>query len=522
MPRNNGIYTAPPSNWNPATDGLPADPESWNDLLADIAAALSQSVSKDGQTQITGDMNWGGNRITNLGQPAAAGDALRNSMITKGADIASAATINIPVDGILFDVTGDATISTITGGFSGKFAFLRFSDALVIEHSSNLILPGASDYRTTAGELVLVVRNGTTWQMFASGSAYQIGDFLDTLRTMDDKWLRRNGALYEVSNYPVLASLLPPLPDGVVWSREDLGAPVIAKKFTQAGNRTIAISVESSDTIVLESDDGQAWAPVATIENFSANDICFDLEIFIMCGLISDTGDSVVSISPDGETWSSPSVISSSLVSANSVASDGSIIVVVGNQGKIFTSPDGTNWTERTSGISGNLLFVDFINGVFIATGNQGTILTSSDGLSWIKRREVPAEGALLGAAYFGGVYVAVGVSGVITTSSNLSSWSLRSSGASVNINSVAGNERGFIAVGANGTVRISDTSAVSWAASAVGSTEALRDVVIDLSNPSKYYVAGLSGEALVGLRTLPTQFRVPDDNPEYGWIKAL
>lgn len=76
MPRNNGIYTAPPSNWNPATDGQPADPESWNDLLADLSAAISQSVSKDGQTQITGDMNWGGNRITNLGEPQNATDAL--------------------------------------------------------------------------------------------------------------------------------------------------------------------------------------------------------------------------------------------------------------------------------------------------------------------------------------------------------------------------------------------------------------------------------------------------------------
>src|SRR5690554_5317585 len=107
MPRNgSGGYLPPQNSWNPAINGQQALPNDWMAILDDVTTALTQSLSADGQTPITGVLNFQGNRISNVGAPTGSGDALRWEQMTKGLDIASATTITIPVEGMLFDVTG--------------------------------------------------------------------------------------------------------------------------------------------------------------------------------------------------------------------------------------------------------------------------------------------------------------------------------------------------------------------------------------------------------------------------------
>jgi len=60
--------------------------------------------------------------------------------------------------------------------------------------------------------------------------------------------------------------------------------------------------------------------------------------------------------------------------------------VTVGESGTILTSPDGTTWTERTSGTPEYLIGVTYGNGLFVTVGYLGTIFTSTDGTSWTKR----------------------------------------------------------------------------------------------------------------------------------------
>jgi photosystem II stability/assembly factor-like uncharacterized protein len=51
--------------------------------------------------------------------------------------------------------------------------------------------------------------------------------------------------------------------------------------------------------------------------------------------------------------------------------------VVVGDNGTIFTSPDGMNWTQQTPPIRLNLFGVTYGSGRFVAVGAFGTLLTS-------------------------------------------------------------------------------------------------------------------------------------------------
>ncbi len=158
MPRNgSGGYLPPQNSWNPAINGQQALPNDWQAILDDIAATLQASLAADGQTPVNGVMNFQNNRISNVGAPTGSGDALRWEQLTKGPDIPSASTIAIPVEGMLFDVTGTTTITSIQDRFPGRTAYLRFADAVQIVNSANLKVPTGSDRTTSAGDVICVV-----------------------------------------------------------------------------------------------------------------------------------------------------------------------------------------------------------------------------------------------------------------------------------------------------------------------------------------------------------------------------
>lgn len=82
MPRQgNGTYLLPQPAFVPGTT-IASSPV--NSDFSDIAAAISQSISKDGQTVYTGDQPMGGNKLTNLGPGQAAGDSVNLGQVADG------------------------------------------------------------------------------------------------------------------------------------------------------------------------------------------------------------------------------------------------------------------------------------------------------------------------------------------------------------------------------------------------------------------------------------------------------
>ena len=97
MPFNgSGVYAAPslPGSWNPATTGSSATPADWNTLLADISAALSTTITKDGQTTITADIPMGNHKITGLADATAQTDALNQQSALYLIDQQDATTVS--------------------------------------------------------------------------------------------------------------------------------------------------------------------------------------------------------------------------------------------------------------------------------------------------------------------------------------------------------------------------------------------------------------------------------------------
>ncbi len=68
----------------------------------------------------------------------------------------------------------------------------------------------------------------------------------------------------------------------------------------------------------------------------------------------------------------------------NGVASNGSLIVVVGTNGTILTSADsGLTWSPQSSNTNNNLNDISWDGNQFGVVGSHDTILTSADGVTW-------------------------------------------------------------------------------------------------------------------------------------------
>ena len=215
MPRNgSGTYALP--SGNPVTSGTTISATTHNATNTDIATALTDSIDKDGQTVITGAIDHNGNEIildvdgdtsihastddqidikvagaddfvitANKFDVLAGSELKVNGQLelTKGADIASpgGGALAVDIDGNFFDVTGTNAITSLVTRGVGSIIALHFDGALVFTHdATNLILPGAANITTAAGDIALLYEYAAAdWRVIsytkASGKAVVSG-----------------------------------------------------------------------------------------------------------------------------------------------------------------------------------------------------------------------------------------------------------------------------------------------------------------------------------------------------------
>lgn len=165
MARNgSGDYTPPNSSWSPAINGTLATAGDFTALLNDLSSALTQSVSRDGQSPMTGPLNMGNNKITGLSQGTGTGQALAfEQLFAQGtmADLASAATTDIGLQNTNFlRITGNTTITSFGANYRGP-RFLVFEGAVTLTNSSTLVLPGGANITTAAGDVLIAIPGAT-------------------------------------------------------------------------------------------------------------------------------------------------------------------------------------------------------------------------------------------------------------------------------------------------------------------------------------------------------------------------
>ena len=155
MARNGSGTMLPVTNsWNPQVNGVNATGPDFNQLYFDLLNALTQSLSADGQTPVTGNIQMGNNKLTGLAAGSGTGQSLRwEQLFDQGVevDVASAATADIGIQNTNFiRITGVTGITSFGTNYRGP-RFIRFSGALTLTNSATLVLPGGADITTDAG-----------------------------------------------------------------------------------------------------------------------------------------------------------------------------------------------------------------------------------------------------------------------------------------------------------------------------------------------------------------------------------
>jgi hypothetical protein len=119
-----------------------------------LVSSFAETLLDDGDAasaRATLGAGAGGAAVFQAPSAVAAHDAVH----ANGADIASAGTLNLDVaTGDQVDVTGTATITAITLG-AGRMRAVRFTGALVLTHGASLVLPGAANITTAAGDVAV-------------------------------------------------------------------------------------------------------------------------------------------------------------------------------------------------------------------------------------------------------------------------------------------------------------------------------------------------------------------------------
>lgn len=198
------------------------------------------------------------------------------------------------------------------------------------------------------------------------------------------------GGTNEVSQSVVLSS---PLES---WAQRTSGTSLDLKDIALGGGRLVAVSDQET---TLYSDNGTDWNTVTSYDVSSLNifleAVTYDGSRFIAVGMDYGGGwEQTIYTSPDGTFWTErydSDSGSGSNIRLLDVAYGNGVYVAVGDSGTIVHSTNGTSWSPVASGTSTTLTGVSYGNGLFVAvgprfSGDPAISLTSLDGLSWTNR----------------------------------------------------------------------------------------------------------------------------------------
>ncbi|MBT8048324.1 MAG: hypothetical protein KJO92_07905 [Gammaproteobacteria bacterium] len=177
--------------------------------------------------------------------------------------------------------------------------------------------------------------------------------------------------------------------------------------------------------LVQTSTDGKSWKIVAELEepdNFVK--IRWDGSQYL--ALASGTGgaSSRLYVSPNGSDWTNALI---GLGFLNDFATDGSRVVIVGNNNSIYYSDDLTTFT-RISSFAGSWVAVAWTGNQFVALRDENNVLTSPDGENWTLF-ETGISGKFSTMAIVGARLVAAGFQGATMTSTDGVNWEAGNSG---------------------------------------------------------------------------------------------
>ena len=207
----------------------------------------------------------------------------------------------------------------------------------------------------------------------------------------------------------------------VNWTQR--GSGVTSNTLYAADYNAGRFVVVGDASTVLSSRDGLEWTRATTpIANNFYRGVTHSGTRFVTVGPgPGPTDRGAAAYSDDGATWTA-SALPANVGTMNGVAFGAGRFVAVGETGRIYTSTDGTTFTEVASPVTNALRTVAFASGLFVASGDAGRVLTSADGLTW-NNRSVPTTNSLGTIAFHNGAWYASSATLECFTSGDGETW---------------------------------------------------------------------------------------------------
>lgn len=173
MARNgSGVYSIPSANY-PAVSGTLITAANRNAVDSDIANALTGSLAANGETPVTGDINMGNNKLTNLPKGTSRTDSASVANIQDGTGI-YVATVGGTAD--VITLTPSPAIASYSAGQSFSFIASGNNTTNVTVNVSGLGAKAITKNGATAlvaddlvaNALYIIQYDGTRFQIFSS------------------------------------------------------------------------------------------------------------------------------------------------------------------------------------------------------------------------------------------------------------------------------------------------------------------------------------------------------------------
>lgn len=233
------------------------------------------------------------------------------------------------------------------------------------------------------------------------------------------------------------------------------------------------------------SNDAINWTVKAnTGAGLNTNGLTWGNNQFIVVG-----NNGLIRSSVDGTSWTTQD--SGTTNTLHNIIYGNNKYVAVGSNGTILTSLNGNDWTSQTSGTTENIINVLWNGKQYVAVGGRSTILTSNDGINWTTRY-TGVSNTLRAVEWDGNQFVVMGDNGKFLTSSDGETWTNRNAGVSSNFVDVAWDGRTFVATTDDGSI-LSSSDGMNWNTQVSSSGNWLYDVAW---NGNQFVITGGTSNA--------------------------
>ncbi|WOO42414.1 hypothetical protein [Rubellicoccus peritrichatus] len=281
---------------------------------------------------------------------------------------------------------------------------------------------------------------------------------------------------------------------GVNWTATVITEGVNLVSVAPGLGQFIAVSNVSSGTRIFTSSSGASWSGSSAPS--SVDGVVFSSISYANSNYVIAADQGYILTSGDASVWTPRFVQDNLDTTFTSVLGSTLGWNIVGKGGDIYFSFSGLiGWGRFGQGVQGNYNDIGESNGVYVVVGNDGSVGGSVNGTTWVNRSSNTTED-MNGVTFAGALSVMVGDAGSILVSLlDGDNWTSRSSPVSTELLAVANGSSRFYAVGKDGAIVVStDANAVTW----TSVTSPTTDDIVSIEFLNTRFLAGTSSGGIL------------------------